>query len=586
MAALFWFGAGTSHAQDPRNPSAALAEAETVLTRDHARLVVLLDELHHEQTELTPAQQRHLQFLDAWSAAFVGDYPRADRLFRGLADQAGDPALSTRALAMLVHDGFVNRRYEDAYVAAYRLMADLPAITDPTARREALGEVIQMLNSQQQYDLALKYAREMKDAYPTGKGGCQAALYEAQTLLHSGKLTSGNREFRDTIDACDAVGETLYSNALSLDWASFMVDHGQSSQAIALLRRLAPSVRANGYRAQASVLQAILAQAYLAEGDSNGARQAAQAALATGDLGTPGWATQTAYQVLYQMEKKAGHAAAALAYHEKYVVREEAAMDDTKARALAYQMVKQEVLAKKLRLDALAKENRILQLRQELDHKAAETARLYVALLLAAIAFIGLWLYRLKHSQMRFRRMARHDGLTGAFNRHHFLETAALVLARLQKAGAPACLVVLDLDHFKRINDTYGHVAGDDVLKSAAQVVRRELRASDVFGRLGGEEFGILMPSCSPTQGLEIAERVRVSLAAARIQLDDQIVITVPGSMGLACTDTFGYVLRQLLTRADAALYQAKRSGRNQVVIATAEPAADPIEERSEPKPG
>ena len=95
MAALFWFGAGTSHAQDPRNPSAALAEAETVLTRDHARLVVLLDELHHEQTELTPAQQRHLQFLDAWSAAFVGDYPRADRLFRGLADQAGDPALST-----------------------------------------------------------------------------------------------------------------------------------------------------------------------------------------------------------------------------------------------------------------------------------------------------------------------------------------------------------------------------------------------------------------------------------------------------------------------------------------------------------
>jgi diguanylate cyclase (GGDEF)-like protein len=275
-----------------------------------------------------------------------------------------------------------------------------------------------------------------------------------------------------------------------------------------------------------------------------------------------------------------------LGYYETYVAQEEAAMDDTKARALAYQMVKQEVLAKKLRLDALAKENRILQLRQELDHKAAETARLYVALLLAAIAFIGLWLYRLKHSQMRFRRMARHDGLTGAFNRHHFLETAALVLARLQKAGAPACLVVLDLDHFKRINDTYGHVAGDDVLKSAAQVVRRELRASDVFGRLGGEEFGILMPSCSPTQGLEIAERVRASLAAARIQLDDQIVITVPGSMGLACTDTFGYVLRQLLTRADAALYQAKRGGRNQVVIATAEPAADPIEERSEPKPG
>ena len=573
VVALFCICAGASHAQIHGDPAAALQDAEGVLTRDHARLVILIEELRREQATLTPTQREHLQFLEAWSAAFAGDYPKADRLFRALAEQAADPALSARALAMLVHDGFVSRRYEDAYVAAYRLMADLPAITDLTARREALGEVIQMLNSQQQYDLALKYAQEMKDAFPTGKGRCQAALYEAQTLLHSGRLTSGSPRFRDTIDACKAAGETLYSNALSIDWASFMVDNGQPSQAIDLLRQLAPSVQANGYRAQAAVLQAVLAQAYLAEGNDTQARQAARAALAAGDLGTPGWATQTAYQVLYQMEKKAGHIAAALAYYENYVAREEAAMDDTKARALAYQMVKQEVLAKKLRLDALGKQNKILHLRQELEHKAAETARLYVALLLAAIAFIGLWLYRLKHSQMRFRRMARHDGLTGAYNRHHFLEDSTRVLTRLQKTGAPACLVVLDLDHFKRINDTYGHVAGDEVLKAAAQVVRRELRASDVFGRLGGEEFGILMPSCSSVQGVEIAERVRAALAASSISLDDRAPITVSGCLGLGCTDAFGYTLRHLLTKADAALYQAKRGGRNQVVVATAEVA-------------
>jgi diguanylate cyclase (GGDEF)-like protein len=242
-------------------------------------------------------------------------------------------------------------------------------------------------------------------------------------------------------------------------------------------------------------------------------------------------------------------------------------MDDAKTRALAYQMVKQEVLAKKMKLDALSKQNSILQLRQALASQAQKTSRLFIALLLVMIAFVTLAMLWLRRSQLRFRRMARHDGLTGAFNRDHFFEEAARVLRRLHKTKIGVCLVVLDLDHFKQVNDTYGHAAGDEVLRRTVMIVRQELRSSDVFGRLGGEEFGILMPACSRQQGVEVATRIRCALAATSMVLDPQTTITVSASFGLAFSADSGQTLHQLLIDADTALYCAKDGGRNQVIV-------------------
>lgn len=177
-----------------------------------------------------------------------------------------------------------------------------------------------------------------------------------------------------------------------------------------------------------------------------------------------------------------------------------------------------------------------------------------------------LWLWR---SWRRFRWMARHDGLTGTRNREHFFVEAGRRLRQLHKAKADACLAVLDLDHFKRINDTHGHAAGDQVLRSAATIIGRELRATDLLGRLGGEEFGILISGCSCDQGLEVANRIRHALATTPVTLDSQVTVMVSASLGLACASSSSYMLRLLLIDADAALYRAKEGGRNQVVVDT-----------------
>ncbi|HET8554216.1 MAG TPA: GGDEF domain-containing protein, partial [Rhodanobacteraceae bacterium] len=215
----------------------------------------------------------------------------------------------------------------------------------------------------------------------------------------------------------------------------------------------------------------------------------------------------------------------------------------------------------------LSKQNKILQLRQSLDHKAAENNRLYILLLLLILAFIGLWAYRTKHSQIRFREMAHHDDLTGCLNRKHFLDVAEKALHHLQKTHTHACLLILDMDHFKRINDTHGHLNGDKVLRHVAMTCREELRTSDIYGRLGGEEFGILIPDCLCEQGSDIGRRICQSLAATSASLDNGVRVTVTASVGLACTDTVGWDLRQLLTQADRALYGAKRDGRNRLSV-------------------
>ncbi|HET8554208.1 MAG TPA: GGDEF domain-containing protein [Rhodanobacteraceae bacterium] len=544
-----------------------LGQADQLKTSEHSRFLLILKQLHKNNRQLSPAEQQHLQYLDAWQAAYEGNYDQANRLLHALVKSHADAALASRAKALLVHNSFVERHYEQAYTMANSLMADLPKITDATARMNVFSQVIQMLDRVDQYDLALKYAYQMEQAFPSGKGKCQADLYKSQTLLYRGDLTATSPQFRRTIDACRAINEPIYANSMSLDWAGMMNDEGHPDRAIALLRKTTPSIMKAGYQFHIAELHVLLARAWLLKHDSKRARSSALAALKANDSGKFNWTLQHAYEVLYKVARQVGDDSAALAWHEKYMAQYKAATQDAKAQALAYQMVKQDVLAKKLELEKLSKQNRILQLQQSLDHKAVENNRLYMLLLLLVLAFIGLWAYRTKHSQIRFREMAHHDDLTGCLNRKHFLDVAEKTLHHLQKTHTHACLLILDMDHFKQINDTHGHLNGDKVLRHVAMTCREELRASDIYGRLGGEEFGILIPDCLCEQGSDIGRRICHALAATSASLDDGVRVTVTASVGLACTDTAGWDLRQLLTQADQALYGAKRGGRNRLSV-------------------
>ena len=160
---------------------------------------------------------------------------------------------------------------------------------------------------------------------------------------------------------------------------------------------------------------------------------------------------------------------------------------------------------------------------------------------------------------------ASMDPLTGMFNRRGFAEASARVIEREAGAGRPVTVMIFDIDHFKSINDRFGHPAGDEILKLFSTIVMNNLRISDLSGRIGGEEFAALLP-CSLEEGVLAAERVRECFEASGIECEDGAVDTTV-SIGVAGGPA-GTELEVLLAAADTALYQAKRGGRNRVEAA------------------
>jgi diguanylate cyclase (GGDEF)-like protein len=184
-------------------------------------------------------------------------------------------------------------------------------------------------------------------------------------------------------------------------------------------------------------------------------------------------------------------------------------------------------------------------------------------------------LYRnLKQSETALRqvlqevqKMAVTDSLTGLLNRRHFFELAEHELRRAKRYARPLSIIMLDVDHFKQINDTYGHAVGDRVLHEVAQVCLSETRSVDVLGRYGGEEFTIMLPECEARAAREVAERLRQRIAGLSVDTAEGSV-HVTASLGVASLTDPSMTLDALLSAADAALYSAKRGGRDNVVSA------------------
>jgi diguanylate cyclase (GGDEF)-like protein len=173
-------------------------------------------------------------------------------------------------------------------------------------------------------------------------------------------------------------------------------------------------------------------------------------------------------------------------------------------------------------------------------------------------------LSRLDQTEARLRTLAITDDLTQAYNRRYFIGLAEAELARLRRYGGTCTLAIIDLDNFKALNDTAGHLAGDEALRQFSRLCREQLRAADTFSRYGGDEFIALLPATTPAAAQEVVDRIRARVGAADAVTPAKFLTF---SAGLAGLDPAVKDLDELVKRADDALYAAKRAGGNQVII-------------------
>jgi diguanylate cyclase (GGDEF)-like protein/PAS domain S-box-containing protein len=174
---------------------------------------------------------------------------------------------------------------------------------------------------------------------------------------------------------------------------------------------------------------------------------------------------------------------------------------------------------------------------------------------------------RQKQTETALTEQARHDPLTGTANRRYFFERAQQEFARAQRYQTPLSIACIDVDHFKQTNDRFGHAAGDEVLKSLCSYGQSLLRESELFARIGGEEFAILMPNTSLGGATHLAERLRRVTANSKLNFNNQ-EIELQISIGVTRLKASDASIEDCLRRADGALYHAKQNGRNRVEAA------------------
>jgi diguanylate cyclase (GGDEF)-like protein len=266
---------------------------------------------------------------------------------------------------------------------------------------------------------------------------------------------------------------------------------------------------------------------------------------------------------------------------DKSVALERAGQHDAAVEVERSKLGRNEIEAVFLALGSIEREERrLLAERSALDARAEaliennNTALAGIGLVLLCIAAAaGVSAVRsqrrVRETAAKLRESASTDELTGIANRRSFMHWLEIEVARAERSGAPLSIAVVDLDHFKKVNDKYGHAGGDAVLRGFAELAADAMRTGDLVARLGGEEFAILMPSTNVGEAQLACERLRTMIANTRFAVPSGDPIQVTISTGIALL-VDGEERDRLVTRADDALYRAKESGRNQVQLAEA----------------
>lgn len=570
-----------------RTLDALLTEAENLRSTGGAnfseRVKEIRDQIDAKPEAATKLQRQRLKYLQAYEFGVYRD--RRDQgieIAKQLIVETKDTGVKYRANALVANFAAINRRFSTGLRYLDRTLDMRDKVADKNVRHEGVAVAAMLYNQYGQHNFGLRYADEILKDSPTTRMRCVAGLFKIESKYALRSLAQDDREIQEAIDLCASIRERIPANLLRAILAKKMNDEGRIPDAIALLEEALKDAEAVGYPQLTAELHSILGELKLARNDVRSAESHARQAVSFSGGAEPAMSLIRGYRTLYRIENDRGRSEQALAMYKLYAETELARERDVKTRELAYEVYRHQTRQQSQTIAQLERQKQVLLLEQELEREAAQKARLATVLLLVAVAALVFWALQIKRHQNQLRSLAQTDTLTGIGNRHYFTKSSERALQEAARDGQVGALVMFDLDHFKAINDTYGHGAGDWVLKQVGKVCLAHCRKADFIGRLGGEEFAVLLRGADLAGAMRVAEECRSKLA----QLDTResgYSFVVTASFGVTSTAQSGYDLSRLLSHADQMLYRAKNEGRNRVCAYTADAAADQRSKRASP---
>lgn len=513
--------------------------------------------------QISEHDKHKLSLLSAWDLVIKGDFNQALQLAEGI-EQRADRQLAIRASSLIVNIHTLSFKYIDAFAGVEKLLSYAVSINDEHLYYQTIGQVILLYSKIERYEQIQQLISHGLKITRDTTLRCRLQALGLQSLYHSVPFNEYQQTFNEISELCEATTEAMFNLLIIRNHMFYLLEQQQAAAALAFYQQYYAQVEQINYPILTAGFNAAAAEALLQQGELAAASELAQRAEQSlpGDRNDP--AVLSTYRVLTLLAQAERNFDNLLRYSEKRRDTELAIAREKASQQLAYQLASGEARLKEQRIQLLDKDNELLTLERNLYQQQAENRYLLLLLIGSLSLTLGLLTYRGLTRSKRYRKMAEFDQLTGISNRYHFTEQAQREIAHCIRAQRPVALILFDLDHFKQINDRFGHAAGDWTLQQVVLSCRNFIRHSDIFGRIGGEEFVILLTDCTAEQAVMLADICRTALA----DIDTsgyQPKFKVTASFGISDSEQAGYDLSALLAAADAAMYQAKQQGRNQV---------------------
>ncbi|WP_372626234.1 diguanylate cyclase domain-containing protein [Arsukibacterium sp.] len=511
------------------------------------------------------ADIEYLMLLNAYEQALLGQYDRVLPVLTQLLDASSDTTMIIKARMLAVNVLLLSNNHERAFSYFEKLTNNISAITDAELMAQVIVLVMFTYNELERYDLSLLYLRYIDFNSIPQKLACRINVIALEAKFKKIDSVVTEKETNIVIDECVAAREYIPANIARHHLMQYFLKNNEAEKVLAIYQQNLKEIENTHYPVLISQVLVLAAQAQLQLNNVQQASTLANQALLKAKSSPNNVALVEAYATLYQIAKQQQNYALALQHLEQqYQVEEEFNASKAKQQA-AYHTVKSEIELKNQRINLLDRDNELLFLQKSIYQEEVKNSRLLL-LLAALIGFIALVLaYRGLTGRKRFKLMAEYDQLTGISNRYHFNNEAKQALKYCQAKHLPVAMILFDLDHFKTINDQFGHATGDWALQQIVRVCKQFMRSNDIFGRIGGEEFVIMMPGCELDKATLLAEICRDAIASIDCNTSEH-QFSLSASFGVSGNVVSGYDIKLLLADADKAMYEAKNRGRNKVV--------------------
>lgn len=565
LCAVFFYSFVFSEAYaESKDFAQILKQVDDIKSSDYNKSVNLL-KLISDTEALTAEQRSYYYYLKGYQLAYVGDYATAVQHYEKSLSLSNDILLNYRTKISLANLYGIKRNASLALEYLIPALEESESILDKEHKHNGILVASIVYSQFGLYPQADEVTSNLLNDTPNHRVRCFSLAIWHEAQFHQNKSIDPQKILDDS-SRCKKDNQVLPSVVIS----SFSVYQSLRAknyrQAETELATLMPEVESTNYTRYISEYVYLHAAALFGLADYKNAEVQLKKSL---DMNSNAGNTRPVIDSLLLLSKVKEHDKnylEALEYYKRYAEAEKYYNDDISSQKLAYQLAKGQLFSKNQQIELLEKNNSLLKLESELASTEATNNKLLISLLLVVLGSVVYFTIKTVQSRTKYRSLAENDNLTGISNRYHFTDKVKDILQLSCKTNRIDSFIIFDLDFFKQINDQYGHLTGDWVLQTVVEHSRQFVRNVDIFGRIGGEEFAVYLPACTPEKAALLAEILRDAIAQVDYTKSGH-PIHMTASFGVTSTEYSGYELKHLFRDADFALYQSKNAGRNQVTL-------------------